>query len=201
MPAYTDRVRSWLRAFLSVAAMTLSFAIGRPIGPVSTASDLWMRTFSFLFCSMCCALIVLTFSRRAAMTVAPGKMGQCSSWVTSSDALPVRLLVFFPRARGTSTSSSNLQQLFLPQCPFRLPQTRASSNCQSSSVRCSPPRRRRERRAAVSVVEERTNVGGSGWGGCGQMQKCLVIYGATSEFKYKRLHIEGCTAPEKRLCV
>jgi hypothetical protein len=29
----------------------------------------------------------------------------------------------------------------------------------------------------------------------------LVIYGATSEFKYKRLHIEGCTAPEKRLCV
>ena len=57
------------------------------------------------------------------------------------------------------------------------------------------------REKSCSFSRSRANVRGSGSGGCGQMHKCLVIYGATSEFKYKRLHIEGCTAPEKRLCV
>ena len=57
------------------------------------------------------------------------------------------------------------------------------------------------REKSCSFSRSRANVRGSGSGGCGQMQKCLVIYDATSEFKYERLHIEGCTAPEKRLCV
>ena len=146
MPIYIGNERSWLRAFLSVAAIMCSLVTFSPMGPVSTASEEWICTFARRCPSICSALIWFTLSRSAAMTVAPSAIGQCNCSVTIT-----RFVHDFPpflSLRG-STMSLNLQHFFLPRLwPFLLPHTRDSSKAQSSVVKCSLPRRMRERSAA-----------------------------------------------------
>ena len=117
MPTYMESVRSWLRACLSTAARTCGLITGSPIGPVSTAWDSYILIFFCLCPSMWSSLIALTFSRSAAMTVAPVAIAQYNRPVTfgaARDFLPAFV-------RAGFTASSNLQHL--PLAAFLHPST------------------------------------------------------------------------------